>query len=257
MVLLHRLGIHDARCLRIYRRALADAVESTLGSGEATDWKTLEPLVDRQLAMLEQALLTRVPARPAIDLASCVPAPAVTTAEVAPAEATAAEMTAPGTFDAEGLAVNPPPGRPDRRPSGYVPEALSMEEKLREARKPIQKLLREDCVRACLIDLPTAERLVQGMAGKPSDDAERDVVDHLRESLQQQIRDFIRRMRGQGPWSNPHTQEELRQDVRRMHSVRGVLSMSRHVRNEYRNWEREHGSYGILGLFSPRRKQKT
>jgi hypothetical protein len=245
MVLLHRLGIRDTRCLRIYRRAVCDAIDRDPATRDGLDWKLLEPVVEQQLAMLEEALQTRVPARARIDLTLSVLAP----------EPVAGPKVARPAEDA--VAVVAPAARPGKRPSGYVPEALSMEEKLREARKPIQKLLREDCVRACLIDLPTAERLIQGMAGRSSDEAEREVVDRLRESLQQQIRGFIRRTRGQGPWSNPRTQEELRQDVHRMHSVRGVLSMARHVRHEYRNWEREQGAYGILGLFSPRRKEDT
>jgi hypothetical protein len=240
MVLLHRFGIHDARCLSIYRRAVGDVLACVVGADETIDWAALEPVVDEQLAMLEQALVTRVPGRPVVDFT----VPVSTSAEVAPPRAVASPQASP---------VDPPRGRA-RRPTHAAQDAMSMEDKLRESRKPIQKLLREDCVQACLIDLGTAECLIQGMTGKSSEDAEQEIVDRLRESLQQQIRGFIRQTGGEGPWSNPHAQEELRQDVHRMRSVQGVLSMARHVRREYRSWEREHGWYGILGLFSPRRK---
>lgn len=243
MVLLHKLGIHDARCLRIYRRAVSDTLVAGVSGQGGVDWKALEPVVEQQLVLLEKALLMRVPPCPVVDFGS-------------PGAETAVAYTPPepGGDSVDGA---DPGGRPTKRPTGYVPDAKSMEEKLRESRKPVQKLLREDCVQACLVDQATAEDLILGMTGKSSEEAEREIVEHLRESLQMQIRDFIRRTRGEGPWSNPHAQEELRQDVRRMHSVQGVLSMARHVRKEYRSWERAHGWYGILGLFSPRRKQGT
>ena len=56
-----------------------------------------------------------------------------------------------------------------------------MEQKLQVEREPIQQLLREDCVRAGLVDKETAERLIRDMTGKTSADAEREIVEQLRD----------------------------------------------------------------------------
>jgi hypothetical protein len=127
-----------------------------------------------------------------------------------------------------------------------------MEQKLKDERVPIQQLLREDCVHAGLLDRETADRLVAQMSGKTSVDAERELVEDLRQRLQEQVRTFIRKSRG-GPWRDPRTQEDLRQDIHAAHSVRSVLFLYRQVLHEYRTWEEEGRRRGILGLFSPRR----
>ena len=67
-----------------------------------------------------------------------------------------------------------------------------MEDKLKDERKPVQKLLLEDCVQVGLIDLPTAKRMILEMTGKTSQDAERDIVEDLRQLLQLQVKSFIR-----------------------------------------------------------------
>ena len=128
-----------------------------------------------------------------------------------------------------------------------------MEEKLKDDRKPVQKLLLEDCVQARLLDVSRAKELINGMTGKTPQEAELEIVEYLRQELQSQVREFIRGDKD-GPWSNPHTQQELREDIHAARTVRGVLLLCRQIVKEHRTWEEEHDQGGILGLFSPRRR---
>lgn len=223
MLLLTRLGIRDAQSLRVYRQAVLDAVRRQVSEQEVQQPDAMQALIRHQLDLLEASLQT-LPDRVAVRQAA-----------------------SPGAA-AGGAAASR-----NRRPSGYVPEARSMEEKLQVEREPVQQLLREDCVRVGLVDKDTAERLVRGMTGKTSADAEQEIVEYLRQRLQDQVKSFIRKAKG-GPWSDPRTQDDLRRDIHTARSVRSVLMMSRQVLKEYQIWEKEHGRHGILGLFSPRKK---
>ena len=115
-----------------------------------------------------------------------------------------------------------------------------MEEKLREGRQPVQELLRNDCVQLGLIDRKQAERLIRGMLGKQPEVAEQDVVEVLRQILQDQVKGIIRRLKG-GPWATPQAQEEMRQDIHHARSVRAILMFARQVIKERRAWKKKHG----------------
>jgi hypothetical protein len=229
MLLLTRLGIRDAKSLRVCRQAVVDAVRRLVAEQGPQGPDALQAMIRQQLELLELSLRS-LPDRVSTDQA----------------------MSPDVAADAPAAAVEPATSN-TRRPSGYVPEARSMEEKLQDEREPIQQLLREDCVRTGLVDKDTAEVLIRGMTGKTSADAEQAIVEHLRQRLQDQVKSFIRKAKG-GPWSDPRTQDVLRQDIHAARSVRSVLMLSRQVLKEYQTWDREHGRHGILGLFSPRRK---
>ena len=240
MLLLARHGLLDNRCLSIYQCAVSDVVRLRL----AQQLGGMEPLLNEQLTMLDEALATRRRGegadRDAVPAAPSVGAEAQT------------DTTSARADDHE----QPPAKRTPREakaPSGYVPTAKSMEEKLKDARTPIQTLLREDCVQVGLIDAKLADKLILGMTGKTSEQAERDIVEQLRQVLQDQVKSFIRKARG-GPWSNPRTQEDLRQDIHAAKSIRSILMMTRQVTKEYQTWQQQNRRGGILGLFSPRRR---
>lgn len=280
MLLLSRHGLRDARCLAIYRRAVLDAVRHCAGEDGADSLVTCSALVRDQIDLLERAILRRLGDQ--IELYVPPPEEAVAAgagANAAPGQAhstTAADGGQSATFPAEtaeiaetaatgpdpdpdpedGPAAADEPARADRhhrQASGYVPVARTMEEKLHDEREPIQKLLLEDCVTTGLVDLPTARQLVAGMAGKTSRDAEREIVERLRQVLQDQARYFIRKAKG-GPWANPRAQEDLRQDIHAASSVRSVLLLHRQIVKEYQTWQKEHGRVGILGLFASRHR---
>ena len=233
MLILTRLRMMDARSLSIYLSAVSAVVQQRARSDEPVHLGNLAAFMDDQTDMLQIALrkqrgLLNVP-----DVAHWSGA-----AAAEPAEEDSGRSS---------------PRRQAKAVSGYVPVAKPMEEKLKEDRKPVQKLLLEDCVAARLVDLPKARELVSGMTGKTPQEAELEIVEYLRQELQAQVRKHIRSDKG-GPWSNPRTQEDLRQDIHAARSVRGVLLLCRQVVKEHQAWEEEHGHGGILGLFSPRRR---
>lgn len=126
--------------------------------------------------------------------------------------------------------------------SGYKPQSKNMPTKLAQERKPIKKLILEDCVQLGLITHKRAEYVVTQMAGKQPADAEREVVVELRKNLHEQVRSFIRKDK-EGPWSSPKSQEELRLEIVQMPTVRSMLQLTREIFKEREEWKnRSHNS---------------
>jgi len=230
MLRLSQLGVKDSRGLSIFMNAVGAVVRQREGTEQVVGLGNFESFLNEQLEMLVTALQK---SRGILSTPSL-------------AQVIASESDAP---DQDAGSVTKRSARPA---SGYVPVPKSMEEKLKDDRKPVQKLLLEDCVAEHLLDMPKAKALIAGMTGKTPHDAEQEIVECLRSVLQNQVKQFIRSDKG-GPWSNPHAQEELRQDIHAANSVRGVLTLCRQVVKEHQTWEQEHDHGGILGLFSPRR----
>lgn len=226
MLALSHHGLMDPRRLAIYVAAVCDAVHKQQDSGAQT---ALEDLIDGEITLLERALASRLATSP-------------TTAR------------SPDGDD-EPVAESPerPPDAAGRKRHGplTVPVSRTMEQKLKEDRKPVQKLLAEDCVAAGLLDPDKARSLVAGMAGKQPEDAEREIVEYLREVLLQQVKHCIRKFKG-GPWAAPRVQADLRNDIHHAQTVRGVLMLARQMIEERREWEAANGRGGILGLFAGR-----
>ena len=237
MLLLSQLGIKDERSLSVYLDAVCAVVQQRAGTEHEVHHGNLEPFLDEQLGLLVSALQKR---RGILGMPKAAQGLAAAMADAA---------QTPDSGDQQGPASK----RPQKASTGYVPVAKTMEEKLKDDRKPVQKLLLEDCVAERLVDLPKAKELIAGMTGKTPQDAELEIVEYLRQELQSQVKQFIRTDKG-GPWSSPHAQEDLRQDIHAARSVRGVLLLCRQIVKEHQAWEQEHGHGGILGLFSPRRR---
>ena len=266
MLTLSRLGGSDARRLRIYIDAVGAAVDRQLRVLGDEAFNQIESIMDRQAALLEHALQQRMALRSADEAAARPDGQEIPDQSAEPRTADNPSPTADAAAvpvlsekdlvpDAGATGEETAEAGPDarrRQPSGYVPQAKSMEEKLQDSRKPIQKLLTEDCVTARLLDRKQAGRIIAGMAGKRPEDAEREIVEKLREILQQQVRAFIRKSKG-GPWATPREQNDLRQDIHAATTIRGVLLLSRQILKEREEWEKEHGRIGILGLFAARR----
>lgn len=247
MLLLTRLRLLDNRCLSIYKAAVMDVVRHRLDK-QGDGFAGIERVLDDELALLEIALHGSAARRRDPQAEEDPPADARDTEHLgSPAEV---EKPSVPTSD-EPASV--PQRRESRAASGYVPTVKTMEEKLKDERKPVQTLLKEDCVRVGLIDGDRAGKLILGMTGKTSQQAEQDIVEYLRQRLQDQVKSFIRKAKG-GPWSDPRTQEELRKDIHAAKSVRSILMLSRQVLKEYQTWQKENHRNGILGLFSPRKR---
>jgi hypothetical protein len=123
----------------------------------------------------------------------------------------------------------------DKKGSGYVPEAKSMQERLQDRRADIEHLLLNDCVTLKLVSPNQAKKLKQGLVGKDPDKAEDEVVALLRNAVHSQIRKFIRK-HGGGPWATATLQTEVRMDIARTRSVRSLVSLSRQLLEEREEW---------------------
>ncbi len=218
MLLSTSLGIGDARRVSIYQRAVFDAMRHRL-CGSDTFEDAVELILAQELDMLKASVLAR---RARVDAGSTQP-------------------------------VNGASKKTEKAPSGYVPEVKPLEEKLKEARKPVQKLITEDCVAMGLVDPDLADRLVLGMTGKYSRDAELEVVDQLRTKLHKQVRAFLRRAKD-CPLANPRAQEELREDIARVTSVGGLLMLCRQINREQARWDKAHPRGGLRGLLGSLRR---
>lgn len=259
MMVLSRCSVTDMSRLPRYVSAVTDAVLRQSADHPGT---ALNELIDEQLAMLEAAIQTREPRA----LANNVNAPTVGTATSAVANETTSEPTfddstelaaepeeATEHLSDEGVAELAAEERPSRQLHGgsAPPVVRSMEEKLVDGRKPIQKLVQDECVTAGLLSADKAKVLTAGMAGKRPEDAETEIVEHLREALLQQVKSFMRKTKG-GPWAAPRVQADLRADIHHARTVRGVLTLSHQIIEERREWEKANGKGGILGLFASR-----
>jgi hypothetical protein len=127
------------------------------------------------------------------------------------------------------------PSIKQKKTTGYQPHAAEMTKKLKDERKPIQNLLREDCVQLGLLEPKRAEYLITQFAGKLPHVAEEEVVIELRNNLHQQVRRFMRKHKG-GPWASPKDQEELRLEIARTPTVRSTLFLTRQLLRERQQW---------------------
>lgn len=236
MLVLSHLQIKDARRLAIYTSAVSDVVRAQMRKDPAFNCGNMSPFLEQQLASLEDALRARARQPDAVS----VPA----------AEATADRATDKAAKEPQ---TEVPAKRHKLRSSEYAPPAKSMEEKLKEEREPIQKLILDDCVALGLVKATQAKDLVAGMTGKTSQAAESEIAGVLRQQLHDQVKRFIRKSKG-GPWSDPHAQEDLRQDIHMASNVRSVLMLCRQIVKEQKHWEAEHGRGGLLGLFGAKRR---
>ena len=259
MMVLTHCRVSDMQRLPLYVSAVTDAVERALVDHPD---RTLNELIDEQLLLLEKSIFARSSTSPAAAVdegASAADRQGVAEAEAAEptfddSTVLAAEPEEEPADDAGEEPAEPPVAdRSARQPLGGAapPVVRSMEEKLVDRRKPIQKLVQDECVTAGLLSADKAKVLVAGMAGKRPEDAETEIVEYLREALLQQVKSFMRKTKG-GPWSAPRVQAELRADIHHARTVRGVLTLSRQVIEERRAWEKANGKGGILGLFAGR-----
>ena len=218
------VGIRNPRRIAVYVSAVKEALGNR-SAGESPAATHIQILLDEQIALLERALEAH---------ASADEAPADDVPETP-------SSTESGPQDEEAVAKEE-----TRRPSQRAAaDPVAMEEKLRQSRKPIQKLLREDCVQLGLVGVEDAERMVRMLAGRTREDGEAQVVAELRNNLHQQVRHYIRKYKG-GPWPSPRAQDDLRLDIVATRSVHGLLTLTRQILRERTKWESGQKT-GVLG----------
>lgn len=123
----------------------------------------------------------------------------------------------------------------NKKATGYVPDAKSMPERLKDLRSDMEYLILNDCVTLKLVSPNQAKKLKNGLVGKIPEKAEEEVVALLRNALHAQIRKFIRKHNG-GPWATATLQTEIRMDITRTRSVRSLVSLSRQLLEEREEW---------------------
>jgi len=214
-------GISDQRRQRLYANAVGDALVRRFAELPGSTGQLREYL-DEQMAFLEAALEA--------------------------AEQRRSERVASGPAHLDESAP-PEHGDAKSRPSGPNGTACpqTLEEKLKQARKPLSKLLREDCVQLGLVNSERAEELVKSLAGRTPAEGEARVVEELRNNLHAQVRRYIRKHRG-GPWPSPMAQDELRVDIAATRGVVALLSLTRGILRERVAWERSQKK-GVLGTL--------
>jgi myosin heavy subunit len=122
-----------------------------------------------------------------------------------------------------------------KQSSGYRPHSAAMPEKLATERRPIQTLLREDCVQIGLLKPKRADYLATQFAGKLPVEAEEEVLVELRKNLHEHLRRFMRKHNG-GPWPTPKEQEDLRIEIEELPTVRSLLFVTREILRQRKEW---------------------
>lgn len=216
-------GVREPARIAYYTRAVEQAVLAVL-AGLDDPVGRFDGVLAGQTALLEAALQAQGSGARR-HAAGCADQDAVPGSAVA-------EAPAPRRPEPAGHGAVPAPAAPP-------PSARGMEQKLQEARKPLCKLLREECVHLGLVTAERAEELVHGLAGRLREDAEADIVAELRNNLHHQMRAYIRQQKG-GPWPTPKSQEELRLDIVATRSVSSLLTLARQLLRERTQWESRH-----------------
>ena len=155
--------------------------------------------------------------------------------------APAAQAKQPEAAEAKPKAVEEPapaaPAAPkeEKKATGYVPEAKSMPERLKDKRSIMEHLLDNDCITLKLVTPKQAKNLKRGLLGKVPEKAEEELVANLRNVLYDQVRKFIRKHNG-GPWASATVQHEVRMDITRTKTLRSLVTLARELLAEREEW---------------------
>lgn len=124
---------------------------------------------------------------------------------------------------------------PKKQPTGYVPKAKSMPERLADQRADMERLLEKDCVNLKLISPAQATKFKRRLLGQEPKKAEEEVVAELRNIIHLQLRKFIRKHEG-GPWATASLQHELRMDIVSTRTLRSLVTLARELLLERDAW---------------------
>ncbi|MCM8855935.1 MAG: hypothetical protein LC541_11300 [Candidatus Thiodiazotropha sp.] len=150
-------------------------------------------------------------------------------------DAPAAPPRKTDNLNEDGSEQSSKPLNADKKATGYVPEAKSMPERLKDRRAEMEHLLVNDCVTLKLVSPKQAKKLQRGLVGRDPEKAEAELVGQLRNALHEQIRKFIRKNNG-GPWSTATLQTDVRMDITRTRTLRALVTLSRQLLNERQEW---------------------
>jgi hypothetical protein len=122
-----------------------------------------------------------------------------------------------------------------KKPSGYVPDAKTMPERLKDKRSIMEHLLDNDCITLKLVTPKQAKKFKHNLLGREPEKAEEELVANLRNVLHEQVRKFIRKNNG-GPWASATLQHEVRMDITRTKTIRSLVTLARELLEEREEW---------------------
>ncbi|MCG8489276.1 MAG: hypothetical protein MI756_17550 [Chromatiales bacterium] len=122
-----------------------------------------------------------------------------------------------------------------KKATGYVPEAKSMGERLKDRRSEMEHLLLNDCVTLKLVSPKQAKKHVHELVGRDPKKAEEDLVANLRNALHQQVIGFIRKHNG-GPWNSATEQTEIRMQIASTKTLQSLVNLSKMLLSEREEW---------------------
>ncbi|MEN8177670.1 MAG: hypothetical protein ABFS39_03530 [Pseudomonadota bacterium] len=211
-------SVIDPAIIGYYTEILGQAVRASLHKN--TTPAEFNHVLDEQAAWLESE----------IDQT----APAVKGDEESAGEHPAVEEDA-APADSKPKAEDSEKAPPLKRPTGYVPNAKSMPERLADQRVGMQHLLEKECVTLKLVTPTQAKHLKRRLLGQEPEKAEQELVAELRNILHLQVRKFIRKNDG-GPWSSATLQHELRMDIIATRTLRSLVTLAKELLFEREAW---------------------
>lgn len=252
--------------IQLFEKATLLAVEAVLAKSNHNA-SQINEVIREQSELLKQALLNPgkpyVSSSPTSDVVSTEvqenEASAVVEAEaVVPEELVLEEMVLEETAEEEIVPEKPEDvAKPDPETSEKEeriskkktkPVVKKMEDKLRDQRKPLEKILIDDCVHLRLVTKKRAKQLAIQLTGRTTREGEATVVAELRETLHQQIRKFIRDNKG-GPWKSPNQQDDLRLDIAQTKTLGSLVMLTKQILREREQWESLHKQSPLSKLF--------
>jgi hypothetical protein len=214
--------------IALFSRCISDAVLPQLPDAVTADDPHFKQLLKQQITLLKQSLET-LPKRMADEKARL---------RMAAHEPQQQDDLETGVLTAGG-------------PDSQV-VAKSFEEKLAEQRLVLKDLVNKDCLQLGLLTPERITEICEHLTGKTPQQAEQAIITEVRNNLHQQIRKYIRKNKG-GPWGSAKQQNELRLEIQSTDTLRSVLSLTRHLLRERKQWEKN-SSGGLRGLLKKRLK---
>ena len=228
-----REGIKDPKQIRQYEKRAREYLEQI--ANEGTDIKGLEKelraFLERLRDELHQEIEIVVDEQPPLE-----PEPVTySDAMFAEEEAKLKEEEARKKAEKEEREKARQEREKNGKKSAPKQQSARMEEKLAIQRKPIQELLTKECVEFKLMTPERAKHWVFNLSGRRIEDVENDIVDELRQKLQDNVKSYMRKNKKENPWPSPALQEELRMEISLVKTIKGMLMLTSNILWEIRN----------------------